>query len=149
MAASTEPGTAAHPNLAESLIANLIDNAIRHNLPGGQADITTALTSTGTVMTVGNTGTLIPRTRSTTSSSRSGSSASSGSATGKDTDSAWPSSAPSPTPTAPPSSRAPAPRRPRHRSDLPLTSTAQRANSPDVTAQITKVPHIKHTDLVA
>jgi signal transduction histidine kinase len=48
------------PSLAESLIANLIDNAIRHNLPGGQVDITTALTSTGAVVTVGNTGTLIP-----------------------------------------------------------------------------------------
>jgi signal transduction histidine kinase len=48
------------PRLAESLVANLIDNAIRHNLPGGQADITTALTSSGAVITVSNTGTLIP-----------------------------------------------------------------------------------------
>ncbi|MGO9501585.1 MAG: sensor histidine kinase [Streptosporangiaceae bacterium] len=48
------------PSLAESLIANLIDNAIRHNLPGGQAEITTALTDQGAVITVGNTGTLIP-----------------------------------------------------------------------------------------
>ena len=48
------------PSLAESLISNLIDNAIRHNLPGGQADITTDLTSTGAAITVGNTGTLIP-----------------------------------------------------------------------------------------
>ena len=48
------------PSLAESLIANLIDNAIRHNLPGGQAEITTALTAAGAVITVSNTGTLIP-----------------------------------------------------------------------------------------
>jgi signal transduction histidine kinase len=48
------------PSLAESLVANLIDNAIRHNLPGGQADISTALTTAGAVITVGNTGTLIP-----------------------------------------------------------------------------------------
>jgi signal transduction histidine kinase len=48
------------PSLAESLIANLIDNAVRHNLPGGQAEITTALTDQGAAITVGNTGTLIP-----------------------------------------------------------------------------------------
>lgn len=48
------------PSLAESLIANLIDNAIRHNLPGGHAEITTALTGVGATITVSNTGTLIP-----------------------------------------------------------------------------------------
>jgi signal transduction histidine kinase len=48
------------PSLAESLAANLVDNAIRHNLPGGQAEITTALTDEGAVITVSNTGTLIP-----------------------------------------------------------------------------------------
>jgi signal transduction histidine kinase len=48
------------PHLTESLIANLVDNAIRHNLPGGHADITTALTPAGAVVSVGNTGTLIP-----------------------------------------------------------------------------------------
>jgi signal transduction histidine kinase len=48
------------PNLAESLVANLIDNAIRHNLPRGQAEITTALTARGSVLTVSNTGPLIP-----------------------------------------------------------------------------------------
>jgi signal transduction histidine kinase len=53
------PATA-DPSLAESLIVNLIDNAIRHNLPGGQAEITTALTDQGAAITVGNTGTLIP-----------------------------------------------------------------------------------------
>jgi signal transduction histidine kinase len=48
------------PRLVESLIANLIDNAIRHNLPGGQVAISTALTTAGATITVGNTGTLIP-----------------------------------------------------------------------------------------
>jgi signal transduction histidine kinase len=53
------PATA-DPSLAESLIANLIDNAIRHNIPGGQVAISTAMTSAGAAITVGNTGTLIP-----------------------------------------------------------------------------------------
>jgi signal transduction histidine kinase len=48
------------PSLAESLIANLIDNAIRHNVPGGQAEISTSLTAGGAVIAVSNTGTLIP-----------------------------------------------------------------------------------------
>ena len=48
------------PRLAESLVANLVDNAIRHNRPGGQADITTAVTTAGAVVKVSNTGTLIP-----------------------------------------------------------------------------------------
>ena len=47
-------------SLAESLIVNLIDNALRHNLPGGRAEITTGLTDAGAAVTVGNTGTLIP-----------------------------------------------------------------------------------------
>jgi signal transduction histidine kinase len=47
-------------SLAESLVANLVDNAIRHNLPGGQAEITTALTAAGAVLSVSNTGALIP-----------------------------------------------------------------------------------------
>ena len=32
---------------------------------------------------------------------------------------------------------------------FPSTSAAQQANAPDATAQLTKVPHLKHTDLVA
>ena len=61
LAAALAPAPATgDPVLAESLIANLIDNAIQHNLPGGQAEITTALTDQGAAMTVGNTGTLIP-----------------------------------------------------------------------------------------
>jgi signal transduction histidine kinase len=52
--------TTGDSSLAESLVANLVDNAIRHNLPGGQAEITTALTAAGAVLSVSNTGTLIP-----------------------------------------------------------------------------------------
>ncbi len=48
------------PSLAESLVANLLDNAIRHNLPGGQVEISTALTTAGAVVSVSNTGTLVP-----------------------------------------------------------------------------------------
>jgi signal transduction histidine kinase len=51
---------AADPSLAESLVANLLDNAILHNLPGGQAEISTALTTEGAAVSVSNTGTLIP-----------------------------------------------------------------------------------------
>jgi signal transduction histidine kinase len=58
-ALATAPVTA-DPNLAESLVANLLDNAIRHNLPGGQAEISTALTSAGAVILVSNTGMLVP-----------------------------------------------------------------------------------------
>ena len=47
------------PSLAESLVANLVDNAIRHNRPGGQAEITTGLTAAGAVLSVSNTGALI------------------------------------------------------------------------------------------
>lgn len=47
------------PSLAKSLVANLIDNAIRHNMPGGQAEISTTLTATGAVIAVSNTGAVI------------------------------------------------------------------------------------------
>src|SRR6266700_2759443 len=50
----------ADPSLAESLVANLLDNAIRHNLPGGQVEISTALTTAGAVVSVSNTGTFVP-----------------------------------------------------------------------------------------
>jgi signal transduction histidine kinase len=48
------------PSLAESLVANLLDNAIRHNLPGGHVEISTALTTAGAAISVSNTGTLVP-----------------------------------------------------------------------------------------
>jgi signal transduction histidine kinase len=49
------------PSLAQSLVANLLDNAIRHNRPGGRVEIcTTQTTAGGAVVSVGNTGTLVP-----------------------------------------------------------------------------------------
>jgi signal transduction histidine kinase len=61
VAAALDPAPATgDPSLAESLVANLIDNAIRHNVPGGHVAISTAMTSAGAAITVGNTGPLIP-----------------------------------------------------------------------------------------
>jgi|HubBroStandDraft_5_1064220.scaffolds.fasta_scaffold01472_4 signal transduction histidine kinase len=51
---------AGDPALAESLIANLIGNAIAHNVDGGRVEITTGMTGGGSVLTVGNTGPRIP-----------------------------------------------------------------------------------------
>jgi signal transduction histidine kinase len=48
------------PSLAESLVANLVDNAIRHNVPGGWVEVTTTLTDGRAVIRVSNTGTVIP-----------------------------------------------------------------------------------------
>ncbi len=50
----------ADPSLAKCLVTNLLDNAIRHNQPGGQAEVSTALTAAGAVVSVSNTGTLVP-----------------------------------------------------------------------------------------
>jgi signal transduction histidine kinase len=58
-ALATAPVTG-DPSLTESLVANLLDNAIRHNIPGGEAQICTALTAAGTVVSVGNSGPIIP-----------------------------------------------------------------------------------------
>ncbi len=51
---------AGDPALAGSLIANLVGNAVRHNLDGGRIAITTATTGGKAVVTVGNTGPLVP-----------------------------------------------------------------------------------------
>jgi len=48
------------PSLAESLIANLLDNAIRHNLRGGSVELSTATTADGPRLRVANTGAEIP-----------------------------------------------------------------------------------------
>ena len=48
------------PSLAESLVANLMDNAIRHNVPGGRVEVTTAMTGGRAIIRVSNTGTVIP-----------------------------------------------------------------------------------------
>ncbi|HEY2579471.1 MAG TPA: HAMP domain-containing sensor histidine kinase [Streptosporangiaceae bacterium] len=44
------------PNLAGSLVANLVDNALAHNVTGGRAEITTKMTDGHPVIKVSNTG---------------------------------------------------------------------------------------------
>jgi signal transduction histidine kinase len=48
------------PSLAESLMANLVDNAIRHNVDGGWVEISTAKTDGLSTISVSNTGAVIP-----------------------------------------------------------------------------------------
>jgi signal transduction histidine kinase len=48
------------PRLIEQLAANLVDNALRHNVPGGQVDITTQAISSHAVLSVSNTGPAVP-----------------------------------------------------------------------------------------
>ncbi len=52
--------TAGDPRLLERLIANLIDNAIRHNTPGGHIEITTATRDRHAYLSVTNTGPAVP-----------------------------------------------------------------------------------------
>ncbi|MFI7704275.1 sensor histidine kinase [Nonomuraea sp. NPDC049480] len=52
--------TAGDPRLIESLVANLIDNAIRHNHPDGHVKVTTEASGTQATLTVTNTGPVIP-----------------------------------------------------------------------------------------
>jgi signal transduction histidine kinase len=48
------------PRLLERLIRNLIDNAIRHNIPGGQVEVIAELRAGHSVLTVTNTGPVVP-----------------------------------------------------------------------------------------
>ncbi|TDD87635.1 HAMP domain-containing histidine kinase [Actinomadura darangshiensis] len=52
--------TAGDPKLLESLVANLIDNAIRHNHSPGHVTITTQMSHSHVALTVGNSGPSIP-----------------------------------------------------------------------------------------
>lgn len=52
--------TAGDPKLIESLVANLIDNAIRHNHPDGHIEITTQNYGTQVIISVTNSGPVIP-----------------------------------------------------------------------------------------
>jgi len=59
--ADLRPARAAgSPRLAERLAANLVDNALRHNVPGGRIDVTTRTRNSRAVLCVANTGTAIP-----------------------------------------------------------------------------------------
>jgi signal transduction histidine kinase len=48
------------PRLVESLVANLVDNALRHNITGGQIEISTTSVGGAAYIAVRNTGPLIP-----------------------------------------------------------------------------------------
>ena len=48
------------PRLAESLIANLTDNALRYNVPGGWVEVTTATRDGRAIVSVRNTGQEVP-----------------------------------------------------------------------------------------
>ena len=52
--------TAGSPQLAERLAANLIDNALRHNLPGGRVEVATGTRDSRALLTVANTGPAVP-----------------------------------------------------------------------------------------
>ncbi|MER5487501.1 HAMP domain-containing sensor histidine kinase [Streptomyces sp. NPDC002812] len=52
--------TAGEPRLIESLVANLVDNAIRHNHPDGHVLITTQTSGTQAALTITNSGPVIP-----------------------------------------------------------------------------------------
>jgi signal transduction histidine kinase len=51
---------AGDPNLAASLVANLVDNAIRHNVAGGHIQIATTTAAGSACLSVSNTGPVIP-----------------------------------------------------------------------------------------
>jgi signal transduction histidine kinase len=61
VAATLAPAPATgDPSLAESLVANLMDNALRHNVTGGRIDVSTGMTAGRASVRVANTGPVIP-----------------------------------------------------------------------------------------
>jgi signal transduction histidine kinase len=58
-ALTTAPATG-DPSLAGSLVANLVDNAIRHNVPGGRIEVSTTMTEGRAIFRVSNTGPVVP-----------------------------------------------------------------------------------------
>jgi signal transduction histidine kinase len=59
--ATLEPApTTGDHDLAGQLIANLVDNAIRHNRPGGRIDISTGTSNGHAILAVSNDGALVP-----------------------------------------------------------------------------------------
>jgi signal transduction histidine kinase len=55
-----EAPTSGDPRLIERLVANLLDNAVHYNVPHGRVTVSTERTDTGAVLTVANTGPVIP-----------------------------------------------------------------------------------------
>jgi signal transduction histidine kinase len=61
LTARIEPAeTAGDPGLAERLVANLVDNAIRYNVAGGEVEVGTGTRAGRPYLTVANTGPVIP-----------------------------------------------------------------------------------------
>ncbi len=61
MGSALEPAPATgDPSLAESLVANLVDNAVRHNRPGGQVQVSVRASGGQAVLAVSNTGEPVP-----------------------------------------------------------------------------------------
>jgi signal transduction histidine kinase len=59
--ATLEPaGTTGDPRLAERLVANLLDNALRYNEPHGRIDVTTTARAGRAILSVANSGPTIP-----------------------------------------------------------------------------------------
>lgn len=54
--------TAGDPDLVERLVANLVSNAIRHNVAGGWIEIATGVAPGRAILSVANSGPLIPAT---------------------------------------------------------------------------------------
>ncbi len=52
--------TTGDPLLVERLVVNLIENAVRHNLPGGRLDVATYTAAGHAIFTIANTGPVIP-----------------------------------------------------------------------------------------
>jgi signal transduction histidine kinase len=48
------------PLLAARMVANLVDNALRHNVPGGRVEVTTGTEQGRAALTVANTGPVVP-----------------------------------------------------------------------------------------
>ncbi len=58
---ATAPATLdGDPLLVERLVANLLTNAVRHNVPGGRVEVSTGVTDGQAVLSVTNTGPLVP-----------------------------------------------------------------------------------------
>jgi signal transduction histidine kinase len=58
---SLQAGPAAgDPSLVESLVANLVDNALRHNIEGGRVEVATTTVAGHAVVSVRNTGPVVP-----------------------------------------------------------------------------------------
>jgi len=51
--------TGGDPQLVERLVTNLVENALRHNTPGGRADVTTGIGQGHAVLRVTNTGPVV------------------------------------------------------------------------------------------